>query len=416
MVGHLAKEYQRLGHDVAVLTTTPDLREQGLSHWEGLRVHRILAPPYPERWRAYLSLYNPWVVKSVRRVLLQERPDALHAHNVHYHLSYHVLKVAAGIGIPAAITFHDVMAVDLGKFTQGIPLHDLSEWPIVDYRVRTWRTLRDYKLRYFPLRNAFIRWYLHQFAQARVAVSQELRRLLETNGVRCTHVIHNGLDLAGWCSKPEQVQELSDRLGLQGRKVILFGGRLGYWKGARQIVKALPIIVQAVPEAVLLVLGHAGPETEAMHVLAEALGVQQHLILAGWLERQELVAAYGASHVVVVPSICMESFSLVTLESMAARKPVVATCIGGPREIVVDDKTGYLVNPLNVEILARRIITLLQDERKARYMGEAGYERLMERFTLERCALGYLEILNGLEGTLKPDAISQVARVEQGLP
>lgn len=126
MVSHFAKEYRRLGHDVTVLTTTNNRQQQGLEHWNGLRVHRVYAPPYPERWRAYLSLCNPWVVKSAYQVLLQEKPDALHAHNVHYYLSYHLLKMAADIGIPVGLTLHDVMAVDFGKFTQGIPSRPLG--------------------------------------------------------------------------------------------------------------------------------------------------------------------------------------------------------------------------------------------------------------------------------------------------
>lgn len=416
MVGHLAKQYQRLGHDVAVLTTTPDPKEQGLGHWENMRVHRIFAPPYSEQWRGYLSLYNPWVVKSAYRVLLQEKPDALHAHNVHYYLSYHFLKMASDRGVPVAITFHDVMSVDYGKFTQGIAIQDHSDRPHVDYRVRPWRTFRAYKLRYFPLRNAFIRRYVHRFAQARVAVSQELHCLLGTNGVRCTHVIHNGLDPDEWRMDLGRVQELRDRLGLQGRKVFLFGGRLGYWKGTRQIVKALPIIVRAVPEAVLLVLGHVGRETQTMQMLAEDLGIRPHLALAGWLEGRELVAAYGISDVVVVPSLCFDSFPTAVLEAMAAHKPVVATCFGGAKEALIHEETGFLVNPLNLQNLAQPIITLLQDERKAQHMGEAGYERLAERFTVQRCVLNYLELLNSRKSTFKADIVPKVARAEKSLP
>lgn len=415
MVSHFAKEYRRLGHDVTVLTTTNNRSQQGLEHWNGLRVHRVYVSPYPERWRAYLSLCNPWVVKFAYRVLLQEKPDALHAHNVHYYLSYHLLKMAANIGIPVGLTLHDVMAVDFGKFTQGIPLHDLSDRPHVDYRVHPWHTFRVYKFRYFPWRNAFIRRYVHRFVQARVAVSQELRCLLETNGVRCTHVIHNGLDPDEWRTNPEQLQELRDRLGLQGRKVFLFGGRLGYWKGARQIVKALPIIVRAVPEAVLLVLGHVGRETRTMQALAEDLGVRRHLAVAGWLEGRELVAAYGISDVVVIPSLCFDSFPTAVLEAMATRKPVVATCFGGAKEAMVHRETGFLVNPLNLESLAQPIITLLQDERKAQCMGEAGYERLVERFTLQRCALNYLELFNGRKSG-KSDAMPTLTGAEKSLP
>ncbi len=396
MAAHLAQEYQRLGHDVSILTTTPDRAIQGVEDWKGLRVHRIYAPSYHERWRAYLSLYNPWVSQPARLVLSREKPDVLHAHNVHYHLSYHFLKIAANLGVSVAITFHDVMSVDYGKFTQGIPLEDHSDFPRLDYRVRPWRTIRTYRTRYFPLRNALIRWYLHRFTRARVAVSQELRHLLGTNGVRCTHVVHNGLDPQTWEIEVERVQSLRHRLGLHARKVVLFGGRLGFWKGGEQIVRSLPLIASAVPETVILVLGRIGSYAQHMRRAGNALGVGDKLIFAGWLDGTELAAAYALANVVVVPSVCFDSFPTAVLEAMAAKTPVVATCFGGAKEAVVNGETGYIVNPLSVETLAQRIVMLLQGEQQGQQMGKAGHQRLMERFTLERCAERYLKLFETL--------------------
>jgi len=390
----LALAYRQAGHEVQVITTTRTKARMELEESRDIMVHRIYSD-YPERWRAYLSLLNPLVLSHLREIVYRVRPDIVHVHNIHYHLSYHSLRLF-GRGVPIVITFHDAMAVDYGKFTQGIPLHDLSDCPQVDYRVRAWKTMATYRFRYFPFRNLLIRQYLHRYAWARVAVSGELRSLLEANGIRCTHVIYNGVDPQAWEVNPDQVKALRHRLGLEGHKVVLFGGRLGFWKGGEQLVKALPLIVLKVPEAKLLVLGLIDDYARHLQGLAEALGVGERVVLAGWLSGENLAAAYHASDVVAVPSMYLDPFPTIVLEGMAARKPVVVSCFAGAKEAVVDGETGYVVNPMNVEALARRIAELLQDTSKAQRMGEAGYQRLLDRFTIQRCAQEYLILFTRL--------------------
>ncbi len=394
VAARLAGEYRRLGHDVVVVTTTPAAEDAGASDWQGIQVHRVHAPAYADRWRAYRSLRNPRVATAVRRVLEREKVDAVHAHNLHQHLSYQLLRVVSDLGVPAtALTFHDVMAVDYGKLTGGVRPGDVSDDPIFDERVRPWRTLRAYGLRYCPPRNAIIRRYVHRHVRSRIAVSSALRRVLQANGLACTDVIHNGVDPDDWSGDAGIARGLADRLGIAGRRVLLFGGRVSSWKGSLQMVEALPALARAVPDVSLLVIGREGPDTRDMRSLAERLGVARHLVFAGWLAGPELVAAYGISDVVVVPSLYFDPFPTAVLEAMAAARPVVATCLGGSREAVIDGETGFIVNPFNRERLEQRLITLLRDEGRAQAMGRAGRERLVTHFTLRRSALAYLSAL-----------------------
>jgi len=75
---------------------------------------------------------------------------------------------------------------------------------------------------------------------------------------------------------------------------------------------------------------------------------------------------------------------------MACRKPVIATYFGGSREAVKDGETGYIVNPFNIEELAEKIIYLLKNPEIAEKFGEAGYERVKEKFSLEKMMQNYL--------------------------
>ena len=95
-------------------------------------------------------------------------------------------------------------------------------------------------------------------------------------------------------------------------------------------------------------------------------GAADRLRFLQWLSGDDLRAAYAASDVCVTPSMYREPFNLVNIEAMAARKPVVTTCFGGPPEVVVDGVTGYVVDPRDVGLFSARLETLLTGEDFAR--------------------------------------------------
>lgn len=394
MAALLAKGYHQRGHDVVVITTVQKREEEQCVQWKGLKVYRLYSS-YHERWRAYLSLYNPQIIKKACQIIADEKPTVVHAHNVHYYLSYHLLALIKRWQIPIVITFHDAMAADYGKFTQGIQLHDYSEQPKVNYHVRTLNTIKTYRFRYFPLRNVLIRWYLHHKTNSRIAVSHELRKFLEVNGIRCTGVIYNGIDPQEYEINPRDVRIFQQKFKLEGRKVFLFVGRGGFWKGEQQLIKALPLILQSVPEAVLMVMGR---EDRFANLLKQAnnLGLHKHIICTGWLQDKELIAGYHAANVVVAPSICLDSFLTTVLEAFASRKPVIVSCFSGSKEAVIDNHTGYVINPLNIKRLAERISELLINEQKCQQMGLAGYQRLLKFFSLDKCVQEYLNLFDTL--------------------
>lgn len=386
----LALEYRRQGHKVSVVTTTRHRENEGVREWRGVKVYRLYVN-YHERWRAYLSIYNPWVVGRVRQIMLNEQPEVVHAHNIHFYLSYHSLAIARKMGYPVILTLHDAMTVDYGKFIQGIPLNDLSDRPNVDYHVNPWRTFLTYRLRYFPLRNIIIRQYLQHYKVACIAVSYELRRFLETNGVQCYGVVRNGVDIQELAVDTEEVSRFRIRFGLQGQKVILFAGRGSFWKGGHLLLRALPAIVEAVPECTLVTLTQRNYFCDLLNQ-ARSLNVADRLVWAGWLQGKELSAAYHTASSIVVPSLYLDPFPTIILEAMAAKKPVIVSCFSGGKEAVIHGRTGYVVNPLNVSVLAQHIVELLVDDEKARKMGESGYQHLLDNFTIERCAKTYLAI------------------------
>ena len=96
--------------------------------------------------------------------------------------------------------------------------------------------------------------------------------------------------------------------------------------------------------------------------------------------------AFFASDVCVTPSIYFDPFNLFNIEAMAAGKPVVGTCFGGTPEIVANNETGYIVNPLDEKLMAGKILDLLNNREKADSFGSAGRKRAEENFSLSKQA------------------------------
>lgn len=386
----LAREFSSQGHKVSVISTTEAQPDSTVK--DGIHVSRIFSS-YPDRFRAYYSLYNPRTVPRVRQLLQTLAPDVVYAHNIHQHLSYHSLKLAHDQGIPVFLTAHDAMSFAYGKLkVAGDQCDRLSE-PQCDYRLSLWRSLRESRLRYFPLRNSFIRCYLRNNATRIISVSNTLRLALETNGIRNVETIHNGIDAAEMHIAATKVQSFISRFELQDKKIILFGGRLSYLKGAVHMLQAMKIVVQTVPKAVLVIVGENGRYAQDLQTLAGELDLTQHITFTGWIDGDTLKSAYTASDVVAVPSIYFDPFPTVNLEAMAASKPVVATCFGGSREVVLDNVTGYIINPCNIDGMAERIGALLGNYDLCHSMGEAGRRRVQELFSLDKCAQKYLSLL-----------------------
>ena len=163
------------------------------------------------------------------------------------------------------------------------------------------------------------------------------------------------------------------------KKVVLFAGRLSQPKGGVKIIEAMEIVSREIPNTILLVAGDKEGYAKEMIKIAKKKNVR--IVLTGFLDHQGMKAAYHSSDVVVTPSIYLDPFPTVNLEAMACSKPVVGTCFGGTPEVVVDGKTGYIVNPLDEKAMAEKIIYLLKNPAKAKKMGRAGYLRIKENFS-----------------------------------
>ncbi|MDX9979158.1 MAG: glycosyltransferase [Lentisphaeria bacterium] len=155
-------------------------------------------------------------------------------------------------------------------------------------------------------------------------------------------------------------------------------------KGHEYLLQALPEIREAFPAVRLRIVGK-GPLLEPLRTLAHRLDIAANVDFAGFVP--DIAAELNSFDLFVLPSLS-EGLPISILEAMAAGLPIAASMVGGVPEVVEDGVTGLLFPPRAPQALARAVVRLLQDPGRARAMGAAGRQRIVNEFSPERYLAG----------------------------
>ncbi|HEX2150348.1 MAG TPA: glycosyltransferase [Actinomycetota bacterium] len=189
------------------------------------------------------------------------------------------------------------------------------------------------------------------------------------------HLIPPGVDHSTF--RPDDRETAKEALGLAGKKVMLFVGRLQPLKAADIAVEALGHLVDwgrlGLDDVRLLIVGGSSGQSGAGEMgrlakLVEDLGLTEAVQFIPAQPHHGLPAFYQAADVCLVPSYT-ESFGLVALEAQASGVPVVGSAVGGLKAIVRHGQTGFLVSPGASEAFAERAWMVLSDPRLSESMG-----------------------------------------------
>ena len=175
-------------------------------------------------------------------------------------------------------------------------------------------------------------------------------------------------------------------------KVVLFVGRLDYYKGCDYLIRAFSKVLWSVSNSHLIMVG-GGPLKEKLKEIASCLKISENISFAGHVKDELLPYYYAACDVFVLPSISSyEGFGMVQLEAMACAKPVITTTLPGVSEIDADEVATLHVPPKDEDLLARSLIKILQNDELAINLGRNGRKLIIDKYSWSKVIVALEEL------------------------
>ncbi len=340
----ILREQRRVGWETFHLTspkhagaTLAEEEFDGLRFYRTPRKQGLLSRIPVVRELAQMSATARRLLEVARLV----RPDILHAHSPALN-AIPALWVGWRLGLPVVYevrAFWEDAAADHGTS---------REWGL---RYRLTRVLETFALRR---------------ADAVTTICDGLRSEMITRGIRQEKVtvIPNAVDVEKFTVGHDADENLKQDLGLSGAVVLGFIGSFYAYEGLALLLEAMPRILAKEPRARVLLVG-GGPQEAALKQRAVDLGLESKVVFAGRVPHNEVQRYYDLVDVLTYPRLSMRLTDLVTplkpLEAMAQGRLLVASDVGGHRELIVDGTTGILFEAGNAEALATKALELLDD-------------------------------------------------------
>lgn len=232
--------------------------------------------------------------------------------------------------------------------------------------------------------------YLGEFTQRAISHS------LSAQASKAMVKIAPGIDVDHFT--PVDSTQLRVKLNLEGKKVIVSVGRLVHRKGQDHLIESMPQILKSVPDAHLLIVG-TGPYLTHLSKLVARNKLENHVSFIGRIQYAELPRFICAGDIFVMPSrsrlagLEVEGLGIVYLEASSCGLPVIAGSSGGAPDAVLDGVTGFVVNGTDNEQIAQTAIELLNNPEKARAMGAAGRQWIIDNWRWEIWSARFNELL-----------------------
>ncbi len=355
----LLREQRKLGWQTFHLTGPKHLgaenAEEEVDGWHFFRSSTDIASGWPglEQMALMRKLEH-----RLQQVAERVRPDILHAHSPVLN-AIPALRVGKRLGIPVVYeirAFWEDAAVDHGTTTQGSLRYFLSRW----------------------LETRAIKRADHIFT-----ICEGLRADIANRGVSTTKitVIPNAVDIDAFEPGGQPDLNLKASLGLDDASVVGFIGSFYAYEGLDLLISALPAMLKRRPEVRLLLVG-GGPQDGALKAQALKLGLSDKIIFTGRVKHSEVQRYYDLVDVLAYPRHSMRLTELVTplkpLEAMAQGRLLVASDVGGHKELIKNGLTGVLFKAGDANALAQAVVKLLASSETWSALRRAGRQFVEE--------------------------------------
>ncbi|MEH6648965.1 MAG: TIGR04063 family PEP-CTERM/XrtA system glycosyltransferase [Motiliproteus sp.] len=354
---------------------------------DGLKFYR--SPTVKSPWKS-LPILNqlaiiPILKQRILGVIESEQPDIIHAHSPALNgvAAYQAAKLT---GLPLVYevrAFWEDAAVNLGTCRKG------------GLRYRLTRAMESYVLKN---------------ADAVTCICQGLKDDIIERGVAPERIttIPNAVDLNQFNQLTEKSQPLLDQYQLQDKQVIGFIGSFYEYEGLDILIQAFEKLTTKLPDLRLLLVG-GGPQEASLQQLVHTLGLQDRIIFTGRVPHQQVSDYYSLVDALVYPRKSMRLTELVTplkpMEAMAQAKLVLASDVGGHRELITPGDNGYLFSADSPDALAQAVSTLFDNPDQHQQVISSGLSFVHTERNWANSVSRYQSIYHALKPDHAPEAV-----------
>ncbi len=236
----------------------------------------------------------------------------------------------------------------------------------------------------------FVKFIIEKFNCEIISVSQSLKKsLVEDGGLNYKNikVIYNGISV----NNRKKIDN-KKKIIIKKNSIGIFG-RIEERKGHHVLLKSWKLIQKKIPNIYLYIVGN-GENKYVKNLKAFIKSQKFNLNKIVWLNyTNDIYSLLKQIGVVVVPSVSYESFGRIAVEAMALKKPVITSDFGGLKEINKNKTTGFVVSKNNSQLLANKIIELMQNKNKRLLYGINGYKNYKKNFTSLKMANNYYDFI-----------------------
>ena len=387
-VTEMTRRWVAAGHDVTVITGVPNVPDgvvypgyrnrllQRETH-EGVEVVRVWAYLAPNKGTARrIANYVSFMLAATLAGLFARRPDVVIATSPQFFCGWAGVLVSSLRRLPFVLEIRDL-------------------WPESIEAVGAMRQRRLLR---------FLEWLeqrMYASASHIVTVGEGYRGKLVGRGVPRDRidVVPNGVDLALFLAGGDG-RGVRERYRLGGRFVVAYLGTIGMGSGLEVALRAARRLREQGRDDVRLLLVGDGAVREELEAGARAEGLDE-VVFTGRRPKAEMPDFLAAADACLVHLTRTDLFKTVLpskiFEAAAMRKPIVLGVEGFAADLVSDAEAGLCIEPENERELLEAVDKLAADPTLARRLGDAGYERIASRYTYDRLAVEYAELLERLE-------------------
>lgn len=348
----ISAELEKAGHEVSIVYGKKGNQTLDKSGRKAFHV------PYIEN---YYPTMNRAMIKNLQEVILREKPDIIHIHNIR---NADVINTCARLAVTVRHV-HDPSFVCLTHW-KLLPNLDLCTDPLGFKCIRRGCLKASKGLFHLYKKH----WEIH--AHKKVA-----RILVSSHYVKWTlkqlSIPQEKIDVIHPFTALPQIRPGT----FSDENIVLFVGKMHPIKGVDFLLRALS---KMNIDYKGIFVG-TGEYLDSFKTLAKELGIEKKVEFTGWVPWERVSEYYTKCSVLAVPSVWVEGFGLIGMEGMAYEKPVVAFDVGGIPDWLADKETGFLVKQKDINAMAEKISLLLKDKALAKKMGNAGRLKVERKFT-----------------------------------